>query len=289
MKKGKFIRLGLIVCVIVLMSIGLNQNKVDAQKLPQTGWIDGTLLRAVNDPDVYVIYNDHKYRIPNPVTFENLGFSWDKVQVRDAYEINSINYGGHIPHTPTGCLIREREAFTVYVVFKGKKYAIPDPQTARDLRTDKWDRYVIEWPKGVIDLIPGGKDIPKSSTWDEHRFYGGYCTWYISLKRKIPWGGDAKDWFANAKNAGFYTSDSPIPGSIMVTSDEPHGHVALVEFVTWDRDGKWSTFQVSEMNWGSIRKGGEKLGKTVNFNKVTTRYFKKEKPPNPKTLLGFIY
>jgi len=259
------------------------------QNLPQSGWIDGALLRAEKGINVYWIYNNHKYLIPNPVTFENLGFSWDKVQVRAPYEITSINIGGYIPHTPPGSLIRERDSYTVYLVFRGKKHAIPDSQTARDLRSEKWNSYVITWPKGVIDLIPRGNDIPKSETWGEHEFYGGYCTWYVSLKRKIPWSGNANQWLTNAKNAGFFTGDNPVPGSIMVTSHERFGHVALVESVTWNRDGKWQTFQVSEMNWGSSRKGYEKLGRTANFNNVTTRYFTENKPPNPKILLGFIY
>lgn len=288
MKKCKFITMALKI-IFCLILISLSDYSLNAQRLPLSRWIDGALLRAEKDPDVYLIYNDHKYIIPNPVTFENLGFSWDKVQVRDAYEINSIKTGGYIPHTPPGCLIREREAFPVYIVYQGKKHHIPDQQTARDIRTDKWNQYFIEWPKGIIDLIPQGNNIPSSGTWGEHDFLGGYCTWYISLKRKIPWSGDAKDWIVNAKNLGFFSGDSPVPGSIMVTSDGEYGHVALVEFVTFDRDGKWETFQVSEMNWGSIRKGYEKLARTINFNIVTTRYFTKDKPPNPNTLLGFIY
>ena len=286
MKPQKFIIFVLIFLAIFVTS---NKNKIIGQRLPQASWIDGALLRAEKGINVYWIYNNHKYLIPNPVTFENLGLSWDKVQIRDAHEINKLEFGSYIPHTPPGCLIREREAYTVYVVYKGKKNAIPDEQTARDLRGDKWNQYVVTWPKGVIDLIPKGNDIPKSETWGEHEFYGGYCTWYVSLKRKIPWNGNANQWLTNAKNAGFFTGDSPVQGSIMVTSHERFGHVALVEFVTWDRDGKWQTFQVSEMNWGSIRKGYEKLGRTANFNNVTTRYFTENKPPNPKTLLGFIY
>jgi len=111
----------------------------------------------------------------------------------------------------------------------------------------------------------------------------------LMTKRKIPWSGNANQWLTNAKSAGFFAGDGPVPGSIMVTSDGSYGHVALVDYVSYDRDGKWKNFQVTEMNWGSLRKGYEKLGRTVNFNKITKRYFTKEKPPNSKTVLGFIY
>jgi len=287
MKIVKFI---IITLIFFSASLGSNHiNTLKAQNLPKTAWSDGALLRAEKDPNIYLIYNNQRYHISNSATFENLGFSWDKVQVRTPQEIYSINIGGYLPHTPPGSLIREQDTYTVYVVFQGKKHAIPDEQTARDLRSDKWNMYVVEWPKGIIDLIPRGNDIPKSETWGIHEFYGGHCTWYVSLKRRILWSGNANQWLTNAKSAGFFVGDSPIPGSIMVTSDGPYGHVALVDFVTWDRDGNWQTFQVTEMNWGSLRKGYEKLGSTVNFNKVTTRYFTKKKPPNAKNLLGFIY
>jgi len=259
------------------------------QRLPQVPWIDGALIKAINNPNTFVMYNNHKYQIPNPVTFENLGFSWDKVQTRDSSEIANLSWGGYIPHSPPGCLIREQDTQTVYIVFEGNKHAIPDMQTARDLRGDNWNTYIILWPKGVIDVIPKGNDMPRSSSWGEHEFYGGHCTWYVSLKRKIPWGGNANQWYSNSKGAGFFSGESPIPGSIMVTSDWNFGHVAFVESVTWDSDGKWHTFQVSEMNWGVPRKGYEELGRTMNYNEITRRYFTREKPPNPKTLLGFIY
>ena len=277
----------LFIVIFSLIFSSLSIDKLISQRLPQSEWVNGTLLRADKNSDVYLIYNNQKYQIPNPVTFENLGLSWTKVQVGDVNEIGQLSYGGFIPHTPPGSIIRERGAYTVFIVCDGQKYAIPNSQTARDLRTDRWNQYVITWPKGVIDLIPKGNDISKSSTWKEHRFYGGYCTWYVSLKRKIPWGGNAKEWLANAKSAGFFIGNNPVLGSIMVTSESDFGHVALVELVIWDREGKWQTFQVSEMNWGFIR--DKEMGKTVNFNKVTTRYFTKKKPPNPKTLLGFIY
>jgi surface antigen len=262
-------------------------HKTLVQRLPKSQLRDGVLLRAEKDIDVYLTYDNCLYQIPNPVTFENLGFSWDMVISRPRYEMYSYVKRGFIPNTPPGTMVKEQDSYILYIIYKGKKYIVPDEQTARDLRTDNWRSFVDVWPKGLMDLFPRGGDIPKSESWEEHPFYGGYCTWYVSTKRKIPWSGNAKDWFLNAQKAGFLTGDSPLPGSIMVTSDSEYGHVALVETLTCDRDGKWDTFQVSEMNWGSIR--DKKLGKTVNFNKITSRFFTKQNPPNQNTLIGYIY
>ena len=82
-----------------------------------------------------------------------------------------------------------------------------------------------------------------------HRFPYGYCTWYVSQKRCIPWGGNAGAWLYNARAAGYATGSVPVPGAIMVTRESWWGHVAYVESVS----GNYVT--ISEMNkigWGRI-------------------------------------
>ncbi len=83
-----------------------------------------------------------------------------------------------------------------------------------------------------------------------HIFPWGYCTWYVATRVHVPWGGNAKNWLANAKAYGAVISNSPSAGSIVVTTDNArYGHVAYVERVD---DGR---ILVSEMNY-------EKFGKT---------------------------
>ena len=83
-----------------------------------------------------------------------------------------------------------------------------------------------------------------------HRFPYGWCTWYVSQKRYVPWSGNAGAWLFNAKVMGYKTGRSPQPGSIMVTTENRYyGHVALVEKVSGD------SITVSEMNyvgWGKV-------------------------------------
>jgi len=82
-----------------------------------------------------------------------------------------------------------------------------------------------------------------------HRFPYGYCTWYVSQKRYVPWGGNAGTWLYHAKSAGYQTGRAPRVGAIMVSSESWWGHVAIVESV-----GS-GTFTISEMNykgWGKV-------------------------------------
>ncbi len=93
--------------------------------------------------------------------------------------------------------------------------------------------------------VPGKKlsGIPGTG----HRFPYGYCTWYVSQRRYIPWGGNAGTWLYRAKAMGYSTGKSPRPGAIMVSSESWWGHVAIVESV------KGNQITISEMNfkgWG---------------------------------------
>ena len=99
-------------------------------------------------------------------------------------------------------------------------------------------------------------------------FSWGWCTWYVSTKRYVPWMGNAIEWFRNAAAMGYAEGQAPRAGAIMVTRESGWGHVAYVESV--DADGKGWT--VSEMNY----KG---------FGVVDTRHIR----PGQVPLVGFIY
>lgn len=100
-----------------------------------------------------------------------------------------------------------------------------------------------------------------------HIFPKGYCTWYVATRTKITFGGNAKNWLANAKASGYVTGKEPAPNSVVVTTDNArYGHVAFVERI---EDGR---ILVSEMNY-------------VKFNKVNQRWI----PINSSTIRGYIY
>jgi len=82
-----------------------------------------------------------------------------------------------------------------------------------------------------------------------HRFPYGWCTYYVSLKRCIPWRGNAGTWCWQARRYGFATGRTPRAGAIIVTRESGWGHVGYVEKVSGNM------VLISEMNkigWGRI-------------------------------------
>lgn len=78
----------------------------------------------------------------------------------------------------------------------------------------------------------------------------GYCTYYVSQRRNIPWSGNAISWLAGANVYGFATGSTPQTGAIVVTSEGGWtGHVGMVDAVNGDQ------ITISEMNyngWGVV-------------------------------------
>jgi surface antigen len=86
--------------------------------------------------------------------------------------------------------------------------------------------------------------IPDSFPW-------GQCTWYVASLREVPWGGNADEWFGNARAMGYSTSSTPKPGAIVVWGPgngySYYGHVAYVVAVVGPSD-----FYVNEANYDEI-------------------------------------
>jgi surface antigen len=76
-----------------------------------------------------------------------------------------------------------------------------------------------------------------------HIFPKGYCTWYVATRVKVPWGGNANRWPANARAMGYLVDKNPVAGSIIETGESRVGHVAYVEKVEGDK------IYISEMNY----------------------------------------
>ncbi len=222
------------------------------------GFYDGQLIKD-DRPPVYVYYNGYKNWIPNPTTFEALGWQWGRIAVCSRSTIEAIPTGTPVPHTDWGSLLKDPKTPAVYLTWGGR-WLIANPQTLYDLRgTPSGDyspwNHITVWPgagwpvPSLINVTPWPNQRWHNSSigWPpRHQFPWGWCTWYVAKRRYIPWGGNAKDWMRNAAAAGFPTASdkAPVPGSIMcwgglnVADGRRYGHVALVERVWWDR-GLW--------------------------------------------------
>lgn len=104
----------------------------------------------------------------------------------------------------------------------------------------------------------------------------GYCTWWVSHKRLIPWHGMAYQWWSVARSYGFAEGSTPRVGAVMVMgagmagASAGAGHVAYVESVNAN-----GSFVISEMNWYGSGGGWGK----VDYRTITSM----------AGILGFIY
>ncbi len=97
-----------------------------------------------------------------------------------------------------------------------------------------------------------------SSGYDDtdHYFPVGYCTYYVASQMKITFGGNAKNWLANARASGYVTGQQPAVRSAVVFSGYGYGrygHVAYVQSVNGD-----GTITVSEMNYDHFNRVDER-------------------------------
>lgn len=234
-----------------------NAEIASSSSLSPARFSNGQLIKD-DRPPVYVYYNGYKNLIPNPTTFEALGWSWRSIIVCSRTAINAIPTGTPVPHTDWGSLLKDPKSPAVYLTWGGR-WLISNPQTLYDLRGtpdgdySPWNHITVwpgaGWPvPSLINVTPWpSQRWHDSSRWGSRRsFPPRWCTWYVSKRRFIAWSGDAKDWMRNAAAAGFPTGSdkAPVPGAIMcwgglnVWDARKHGHVALVERVWWDR-GVW--------------------------------------------------
>ncbi|MDD3006462.1 MAG: LysM peptidoglycan-binding domain-containing protein [Candidatus Pacebacteria bacterium] len=116
-------------------------------------------------------------------------------------------------------------------------------------------------------VVSSSKYVAATTVQKGHSFPYGQCTWYVSTRFYVPWGGNAKAWLANAAAYGYSTGRTPVAGSIMVTNEHRiYGHVTYVESVTA------TTITISEMNYtGWARKSVRVV------------------PRNSSVIMGFIY
>lgn len=137
--------------------------------------------------------------------------------------------------------------------------ATPTPRTP----TSNNKKPKVDNSLNAITSISSGYDD------DTHTFPKGYCTYYVSTRTRITFGGNAKNWLANAKASGYTTGSEPAPRSVVVTTDDArYGHVAYVEEVDLENN----RILLSEMNY-------------VGFNKISQRWLS----ISSKTIRGYIY
>lgn len=116
-------------------------------------------------------------------------------------------------------------------------------------------------------VVSSGKYVSTGTVKKGHTFPYGQCTWYVSTRFYVPWGGNAKTWLVNSRAYGYTTGKTPVPGAIVVTTEHRiYGHVGFIESVTP------TTVTLSEMNY-------------VGWARKSVRVL----PRNSSVILGYIY
>lgn len=131
----------------------------------------------------------------------------------------------------------------------------------------------VEEPKPVTTstnqstVVSSSKYVASGNVKKGHSFPYGQCTWYVSTRTYVPWGGNAKAWLVNAAAYGYETGRTPVAGAIVVTTEHRiYGHVAYVESVSA------TTITLSEMNY-------------VGWARKSVRVL----PKNSSVIRGYIY
>ncbi len=207
--------------------------------------VDGILVTATTDdtlPDIAAKYNPQRYNTDKKIRDAAASSLLEKIISYNGLESAEDIDGGQLIIVPGGAITEAP---------KPKPLPKPTPKPAPS-------------NNGASDAVTS---IGSGYDGISHTFPKGYCTWYVSTRMKITFGGNAKNWLANAKASGYITGKDPAPHAAVVTTDSRrYGHVAYVEEITD------AAILVSEMNF-------------EKFNKVDQRWI----PKYSKTIRGYIY
>lgn len=58
---------------------------------------EGTLIVGTAAPQVYLIENQQRHWIPDPITFESMGFDWNNIQQFPDAQVNIVPLGAPVP------------------------------------------------------------------------------------------------------------------------------------------------------------------------------------------------
>lgn len=91
----------------------------------------------------------------------------------------------------------------------------------------------------------------------------GYCTWFVASRRSVPSGwGNARNWLANARAAGWATGSAPRVGAIAWTGAGAMGHVGLVTGVNG------SQVTIIEMNYAGFSVVSSRVANASEFQYI---------------------
>jgi hypothetical protein len=116
-----------------------------------SGHPDGSVVREISRPDVYVIFGNAKFAIPDPPTLSRLYGGWGAVQV-----VPDGNLAGTDTVADDGTLLREENSPYVWVMEAGAKRHVTSPAVLA--RYGGWG-LVRAVPDHALALLPLGTPV----------------------------------------------------------------------------------------------------------------------------------
>ncbi|MGD0449199.1 MAG: CHAP domain-containing protein [Candidatus Dormibacteria bacterium] len=105
-------------------------------------------------------------------------------------------------------------------------------------------------PAAFVPTAASTPEVPPSHGGDSFPY--GECTYYVATRRSITWGGNAGEWWQNARSSR-PEGEVPVAGAVVVFEGPDYsydGHVAFVDSVNAN-----GSFVIEEMNydgWGAV-------------------------------------
>ncbi|MCX6811287.1 MAG: S8 family peptidase [Candidatus Berkelbacteria bacterium] len=118
----------------------------------------GSLIRASDQPEVYVIVGAIRRHIASPSVFEGLGYKWSNIVITNSAEIlkyssaeNLTKIGSH----PDGSVIKSISASEVYLIDGGKKRHLSNPEVFTSRY--RWEEILMVTPSEVAGYPIGDR------------------------------------------------------------------------------------------------------------------------------------
>jgi hypothetical protein len=123
---------------------------------------DGSLVKKPDEATVYLIFDNAKHGFVSEQIFRSLGYSFSNVLEVTTNELDSLPLGSILDNSstahPTGTCINLDG--TVYRIFQGIRYGIPNMEVFNSLNPDNDFRYVV--PANAQDrLLPEGEVLKR--------------------------------------------------------------------------------------------------------------------------------
>lgn len=229
---------------IIKKDNNLSTNTVEGgQTLKLSNQVDGILYTIREKTNVVVFANKYNLNIQDLMT---LNYVQDETEIFSPEQEIFININkdrayelGLLQKPKPEVIPKSTIAYRPAINKSGKPSvkisSKPAAIVASVVSEDEWNASPQDDKNGIISKWTYTKKIKNS-------FYAGQCTWYAAIispnifpyinetTQERPFGGDAREWCANAKKAGFKVGNKPGVGALIVYGRlrSSAGHVGKV-------------------------------------------------------------